>query len=79
MQNNQEAIQEAMRLAKSPAGQQLLQLLQKNGADELRQALSSYTSGDYAQAKQAISALLDTPDARKLLSQLGGSNGSDGR
>lgn len=73
-QNNDpkdKSIQEAMRLAKSPAGQQLLQMLQQNGGDELRQAIAKASAGDYAQAKQTITALLDTPEAKKLLEQLG--------
>lgn len=68
---NDLSIQEAMRLASSPAGKKLLQLLQQNGGDELRQAVSKASSGDYTQAKQAIHALLDNPEAKKLLEQLG--------
>lgn len=75
MQNSNEAMQEALRLAKTPAGQQLLQLLQQNNATQLQKAMSSAAAGDYAQAKQTLSALLDTPEAKKLLNQLGGNHG----
>lgn len=68
---NDKAIEEAMRIAKSPAGQQLLQLLQQTGGDQLRQAMAKAAAGDYAQAKDAISQLLENPEAKKLLSQLG--------
>lgn len=56
-----------MKQAQSPAGQQLLQLLQKTGGDELRSAMQKAASGDYRQALQALSPLLDTPEARQLL------------
>lgn len=75
MQNSNDAMQEAMRLAKTPAGQQLLQMLQQANAAELQQAMSSAAAGDYTQAKKTLSALLDTPEARKLLNQLGGNHG----
>ena len=66
-----QAIQEAMRLAGTPAGQQLLNLLQKNGGDELQQAMAKAAAGDYKQAKKALSALLDDPEVKKLMQQLG--------
>lgn len=72
MQNrNDDAMVEAMRLAQSPAGQQLLQLLQKTGGDKLQQAMARAAAGDYAQAKETISRLMEDPEARRLLSQLG--------
>lgn len=69
--NNQNPMQEAMKIAGTPAGQQLIQLLQQNGGEELRQAMAKAAAGDYAQAKQALTSLLDTPEAKKLLDQLG--------
>lgn len=59
-----------LKLARSPAGQQLLSLLQRSGGEPLQNALNMASSGDYAQAKQTLSALLDTPEARSLLKQL---------
>ena len=64
-------IQEIMRLANSPAGQQLIRLLQKNGGEELKAAISKASGGDYIQAKQAISGLMDSPEVKQLLEQLG--------
>lgn len=75
MQNSNDAMQEAMRLANTPAGQQLLRMLQQNSADQLQQAMSSAAAGDYTQAKKTLSALLDTPEARRLLEQMGGNHG----
>ena len=69
--SNQNLIREAMRLAGTPAGQQLLALLQKNGGDGLKSAMDQAAAGDYEQAKQSLSALLSDPEAKKLLQQLG--------
>ncbi len=79
MQNNQDAIREAMRLAQTPAGQQLVQMLRQNGGQELQKAMEQAAYGDYAAAKQALSAMLSNPEAQKLLKQMGGSNGPNGR
>lgn len=72
MQNqNEPSMQDIMRMAKSPAGQQLIHMLQQTGGQELRQAMAQAAAGDYTQAKQAISSLLQDPQAQKLLEQLG--------
>ena len=59
-----------LKLARSPAGQQLLSLLQKSGGNELHSAVAQASAGNYDQARQALSALLSTPEARALLKQL---------
>lgn len=59
-----------LRLAQSPAGQQLLTLLQKNGGDTLQNAVSQASQGNFTQAKQTLSSLLSNPEAQKLLKQL---------
>jgi len=79
MRNDQDAIREAMRLAQSPAGKQLIQMLQSSGDPNLQRAMSSAASGDYAGAKQALSAIMNNPEAQKLLRQMGGNHGPDGR
>ena len=73
MQKNSEnfSMQEALRLAKSPAGQQLLAMLQRADAEKIRQVMDQASAGDIDQAKKSISALLDTPEAKALLAQLG--------
>ncbi len=73
------SMEQAMRIAQTPAGQQLLALLQQNGGTDLQQAMTMAASGDYGQAKKALSAVLTSPDAQKLLEQLGGSYGGNGR
>lgn len=69
--SNQFLIQEALRLANTPTGQQLLTLLQKNGGSNLNTAMDHAAAGNYDQAKQALSALLSDPEVKKLLEQLG--------
>lgn len=65
------SIQQAMQIARSPAGQQLIALLQKNGGQEFQNAMAKAASGDYEQAKQALSALMADPEAQALLNELG--------
>ena len=63
---------EIMRLAKSPAGQQLIAMLQKQSSAKLEEAVSQAKTGDYAQASQTLSTMLSSPEAQKLLKELGG-------
>ena len=73
MQKNSDnfSIQEAMRLAKSDAGQQLIAMLQAQNSDSLKQAMSQASKGDYDKLKQTLAPLLASAEAQKLLSQLG--------
>jgi hypothetical protein len=64
------SMQEAMHLAQSDAGQQLLQLLRSNHGDAARSALEKAQNGDIAQAKQALQAFLADPQAQELLRRL---------
>ena len=68
---NHISMQEVLRMAASPAGQQLIAMLRKQSDSEFQAAMSSAASGDYTQAKQAIEKLMADPQARKLLNQLG--------
>lgn len=63
--------EEVLRLAKSPAGQQLLALLQQNDSAKLEQAVTQAKTGDFSKASQTLSALLSSPEAQKLLKELG--------
>lgn len=79
MQSNQDAIRDAMRLAQSPAGQQLLQLLRTAGGQELDQAMNKALSGDYQDAKKLLANLMTDPRTAELMNQIGGNHGSNGR
>lgn len=73
MQKNSEdfSMQEALRLAKSPAGQQLLAVLRQTDNARLQNILEQASAGNYAQAKAALDPLLASEEAQELLKQLG--------
>ncbi len=64
--------EDIMRLAKSPAGQQLIAMLQQADSKKLDQVVSQAKTGDYAQAGQTLSAMLSSPEAQRLMKELGG-------
>jgi hypothetical protein len=74
MQKNSEnfSMQEALRLVESPAGQQLLALLRHSDSTQLQKAADQAAAGDYANARQALAPLLNSPQVQALLKQLGG-------
>ncbi len=65
------SMEQAMKLAASPAGRQLIQALQQQGGSDFQSAVSSAASGDYTQAKKALSGLMEDPTIRELLQELG--------
>ena len=65
-------MQEVLRMAAIPAGQQLIALLRQKSGDTFQSAMSSAAAGDYTQAKQAIEKMMEDPQAKKLLEQLRG-------
>lgn len=62
----------AMELAGSPAGRQLLAILQAQAGPELQQAMDQAAAGDYGSAKASLAALMELPEVRRLLKQLEG-------
>ena len=72
MQKNSQnfSMQEALRLARSDTGQQLLHLLRQADSGTLQQAAELAAAGDYRQAGNALSKLLEDPQFRDLLKQL---------
>lgn len=63
-------ISELIRMAQTPAGQQLIALLQKQDGVQLQRAIAYAVSGDYNRAKDALSKLLSSPEAQALLRKL---------
>lgn len=61
---------ELFRLAQTPAGRQLIAMLQKSGGARLNEAITKAAAGDYAQAKENLSDLLSSPEAQVLLKEL---------
>ena len=72
MQKNSQnfSMQDALRLAHSDAGQQLFSLLKESDGKALQQAAELAAAGDYRQAGNALSKLLEDPQIRALLKQL---------
>lgn len=59
-----------MKLAQSPAGKQLISMLQNSGGSVLQEAIQKAAAGDYDQAKAMLSPLLNNPKAQALMKQL---------
>lgn len=72
MQFEPQSMKQLYEIMKTPAGQQLLSILQQKGGKDLEAALDSAKKGDYQQAQKMISNLLKDADTRNLLNQLGG-------
>ena len=73
MQKNSQnfSVQDALRLAKSPAGQQLLAMLQQADQDTLQQIMQQASTGQYDQAKASLENILTSPEAKALIQELG--------
>lgn len=61
---------ELIRLAQTPAGKQLIALLQRQGGTKLHLAISNAANGDFTRAKEVLSDLLSAPEAQALLNEL---------
>ena len=73
--SNNFSMQDLMRLASTPAGQELLNHLQQKDAEKLQMAIAYAVSGNMEQAKAALSGLISDPETQKLLAKLGGRHG----
>lgn len=72
--NNQSgfSMEQAMAFAASPAGKQLIAMLQKRGGTDLTKAQEYAAAGNMEQAKDALSTLISDPQVKALLKQFGG-------
>lgn len=66
------SMQEALRLANSDAGRELLALFSQMDSDKRERAAAQAAAGDYAQVKKTLSELLSSPQAKALMKQLEG-------
>ena len=69
------SIKEAQRLAKTPEGQKLMELLQQSNHDQLQNAMAQAQTGNYKAAGDILQSLLSSPEAQQLIRQLGGRHG----
>lgn len=63
---------DALKLAATPKGQQLLRQLQDQHGALMHSAMEQAQSGDYEQVKKMLSGLLSSPEGKALLEQLRG-------
>ncbi len=64
------SVQEAMRLAKSPVGQQLIAMLRRSDKGQLQQIIDQASAGDFSKAGQMLNTMLSSKEAKTLLQQL---------
>lgn len=74
-QRNQFSMEDAIRLAGTPAGKQLVNLLKSSTDGNMDAARKAVEAGDLEQAKKSLSGLLQSPDIQKLLKELENSHG----
>ncbi len=65
------AVYEAMKLASTPAGQNLIARMRAQSGDAFDSAIAKAAMGDYLEAKKLLSSFMNTAEAKALLDQLG--------
>lgn len=73
-QPDNKTIQEALRLASSPAGQKLFSLLKQSSGETVDKAAKQAASGDFEQAKATLSQVLQSEEIQKLMREMGKGN-----
>ena len=66
-------LSELMKIAGSPAGQELIALIQKNKDEHFEEAMLQARSGDFSQAKEMLRQMLSSKEAQDLLKEIRGS------
>lgn len=66
---------EVKAVLQSKAGQQLLQLLKKDGGNALSGAIAAIQSGDYAKAFALMQPIMTSEDAVKLVKEINQNRG----
>ena len=64
--------EDAMRIANTPAGQQLIDMLKKTDNNLIQDAVKQASAGNMEQMKKTLAPLLASQEIQKLLRQLGG-------
>ena len=66
------SMEDALRLAKSDAGQRLLAILKQSDNAQLQQAMEQANAGNYDSVQKTLSSLLASQEVKDLLKELGG-------
>lgn len=69
------SVEQLRAFAASPAGQQLIRMLQNQNSENLRNAVLYASRGDTQKAKNELSSLLSDPAVQKILKDQGGKHG----
>ena len=77
MQNNSQnfSMQDMMRIAQSPTGQQLISLLKQSDPSQLKKLSAMASSGNMDQAKDVLQQMLRSNEAQTLMQKLEEENG----
>ena len=65
------SMEDIIKLYNSPAGQQLIALLQNTDSSLFQQASEKVNAGNFDEAGKSLSALTDSPQIQALLKELG--------
>lgn len=65
------SVQKAMQFANTPAGKQLIAMLQQADHSQIQKAMSQASAGDFNDVQKTLSSILSSPEAQKLLKQMG--------
>lgn len=63
-------LQQALHMASTPAGKKLLALIKEQNQEKVSQARQQAAQGNYEQAKQTLSDVLNRPDIQQLIQQM---------
>lgn len=66
------SMDDVMRIANSPAGQQLISMLQQADSASLQEVSRQANAGNYDQASHILNQMLSSPEAKDLIKTLGG-------
>ena len=66
------SMEQAARLASTPEGQQIINLIRSQQGANLNSAIAKANAGDYGELQKSVQQLLSTAEAQKLLKKLGG-------
>lgn len=63
---------ELLKIANSPAGRELMNLIQKNRDARFDEAMHQAETGDFSQAKEMLDQMLSTKEAKDLVQKIRG-------
>ncbi len=66
------SLRDAMNMANSPAGKQLLNLLKSMDAAALQKAMDEAAAGNFTKVRESLTPFLEDEKAKSLLKQMGG-------